>query len=405
MRSLNSVVTPKGPAPAHESLTQGEAESRLAAEGFNELPRARRRTPLRIVFEVLREPMLALLIAGGVVYLLLGSREEALVLLAFACLSVGITVVQEARTERVLEALRDLTSPRALVIRDGERLRVAGREVARGDLIVLAEGDRVPADAVLLEAAGLSADESLLTGEAVPVRKRVGTPDPDTRPGGEDLPVVFSGSLIVGGSAIAEVTATGPASEIGKIGASLATLETENRAKLLVAQTLHVLQEMQPRHQPGGQTSASLPIVEMGAERVVETPPVDLRRQTQQLMLGVQHRLQRGSEQVVGRRFGLLRTHGSLPASLLSRAVQHAAPGRGFPYAQARTQSQAFWRIPAQTLRNAILQNDVFIHIINAVRSFHGRLSGALPKPISWEKGGSRPTANRRWQRGLAVIV
>ncbi|MDZ4393458.1 cation-transporting P-type ATPase, partial [Cypionkella sp.] len=147
-------------------LTQTEAEARLAAEGYNELPRARRRTPLRIVLEVLREPMLALLIAGGVVYLLLGSREEALVLLAFACLSVGITVVQEARTERVLEALRDLTSPRALVIRGGERLRIAGREVARGDLIVLAEGDRVPADAVLLEATGLSADESLLTGEA-----------------------------------------------------------------------------------------------------------------------------------------------------------------------------------------------------------------------------------------------
>jgi len=216
---LVSVVTKRDPAPAHLGLTQAEAESRLAAEGFNELPRARRRTPLRIVLEVLREPMLALLIAGGVVYLLLGSMEEALVLLAFACLSVGITVVQEARTERVLEALRDLTSPRALVIRGGERLRIAGREVARGDLIVLAEGDRVPADAVLLEATGLSADESLLTGEAVPVRKLVGTPDPDTRPGGEDLPVVFSGSLIVGGSAIAKVTATGPASEIGKIGA------------------------------------------------------------------------------------------------------------------------------------------------------------------------------------------
>ena len=175
--------------------------------------------------------MLALLIAGGVVYLLLGNLEEALILLAFACLSVGITVVQEARTERVLEALRDLTSPRALVIRGGERLRIAGREVARGDLIVLSEGDRVPADARLLEATGLSADESLLTGEAVPVRKQVATSDVAAknvpRPGGEDLPMVFSGSLIVRGSAIAEVTATGPASEIGKIGASLSKLEIE----------------------------------------------------------------------------------------------------------------------------------------------------------------------------------
>ena len=215
----------------NQGLTPAEAQLRLAAEGFNELPRARRRSPLRIVFEVLREPMLALLIAGGVVYLLLGNLEEALILLAFACLSVGITVVQEARTERVLEALRDLTSPRALVIRGGERLRIAGREVARGDLIVLSEGDRVPADALLIEATGLSADESLLTGEAVPVRKQVATSDVAAkdvpRPGGEDLPMVFSGSLIVGGSAIAEVTATGPASEIGKIGSSLAKLEIE----------------------------------------------------------------------------------------------------------------------------------------------------------------------------------
>ena len=218
---------PPPEAPSGRGLTQAEAEARLAAEGYNELPPARSRTAFRIVLEVLREPMLALLIAGGAVYLLLGSREEALVLLAFACLSVGITAVQEARTERVLEALRDLTSPRALVIRAGERLRIAGREVARGDLIVLSEGDRVPADAVLRVATGLSADESLLTGEAVPVRKSVGDSDPAIRPGGEDLPMVFSGSLIVSGSAIAEVTATGPASEIGKIGSSLAKLETE----------------------------------------------------------------------------------------------------------------------------------------------------------------------------------
>lgn len=226
-----SVGTPDSVVPFHQGLTEAEARSRLASEGFNELPRAGRRSPLRIVFEVLREPMLALLIAGGTVYLLLGDLEEALVLLVFACLSIGITVVQEARTERVLETLRDLTSPRALVIRGGQRQRIAGREVVRGDLIILSEGDRVPADARLVAAESLSADESLLTGEAVPVRKKAavgefaagGAP----RPGGEDLPMVFAGSLVVSGSAIAEVTATGLASEIGKIGASLATLETD----------------------------------------------------------------------------------------------------------------------------------------------------------------------------------
>ena len=207
-------------------LSAAEAASRLAADGPNALPHAKRRSVAQIILNVLREPMLALLLAGGVVYLLLGSRAEALILLAFACLSIGITAVQEARTERVLEALRDLTSPRALVVRGGQRLRIAGTDVVRGDTIVLAEGDRVPADARLLQASDLSADESLLTGEAVPVRKAVGAPDAAARPGGEDQPLVFSGTLIVRGTALAEVTATGARSEIGKIGTSLDQLET-----------------------------------------------------------------------------------------------------------------------------------------------------------------------------------
>ncbi|TIP56975.1 MAG: ATPase, partial [Mesorhizobium sp.] len=172
-------------------LSEVEARARLLAEGFNELPATGRRTPLRIALEVMREPMLALLLGGGAVYLLLGDLQEALILLAFATLSVGITIVQEARTERVLEALRDLTSPRALVIRDGESKRIAGREVVRGDLVVLGEGDRVPADMLLIQSADLQTDESLLTGESVPVRKIAGKDGQlpaERRPGGDDLP-------------------------------------------------------------------------------------------------------------------------------------------------------------------------------------------------------------------------
>ena len=131
-------------------LTEADVQARLKADGYNEIPRPGRRTPLRIIFEVVREPIMALLLGGGVIYLALGDLTEALILLAFATMSVSITVVQETRTERVLEALRDLTSPRALVIRQGERKRIAGREVVRGDFVVLAEGDRVPADAVLV---------------------------------------------------------------------------------------------------------------------------------------------------------------------------------------------------------------------------------------------------------------
>ena len=213
-------------ATSFGGLSAAEAATRLTADGPNALPHARRRSPLRILLNVLREPMLALLLAGGVVYLLLGSRAEAVILLAFACMSVGITAVQEARTERVLDALRDLTSPRALVVRGGEKLRIAGTDVVQGDLVVLAEGDRVPADARLLQAADLSVDESLLTGEAVPVRKAVGAKAATARPGGEDQPLVFSGTLVVRGTALAQVTATGPRSEIGKIGTSLDLLET-----------------------------------------------------------------------------------------------------------------------------------------------------------------------------------
>jgi P-type Ca2+ transporter type 2C len=211
-------------------LSEDEAQARLKREGFNELPRAHRRTPFRIVVEVMREPMLMLLLGGGVVYLALGDLEESIILLAFGMASIVITVVQETRTERVLEALRDLTSPRALVVRDGERRRIAGREVVYGDLVVLSEGDRVPADGVLLQADDLQADESLLTGESVPARKvarSVVMCEAAAQPDGDDLPQVFSGSLVVRGTGIAEVTATGPRSEIGKIGQSLSTLETE----------------------------------------------------------------------------------------------------------------------------------------------------------------------------------
>ncbi|TIQ35048.1 MAG: cation-translocating P-type ATPase [Mesorhizobium sp.] len=211
-------------------LSEVEARSRLLAEGPNELPRSGRRTPLRIAIEVVREPMLALLLGGGAVYLLLGDLREALILLCFATLSIAITIVQEARTERVLEALRDLTSPRALVVRDGQRRRVAGREVVRGDIVMLAEGDRVPADLLLVQGRDLQVDESLLTGESVPVRKIAAMPPDRTikrRPGGDDVPAVFSGSLVVRGSGVGEVVATGARTEIGAIGQALSSLESE----------------------------------------------------------------------------------------------------------------------------------------------------------------------------------
>ena len=210
-------------------LSASQARERLAAEGPNELPRPARRTPFRIALEVLREPMFVMLLAAGGLYLLLGDKAEALILLGFAGLSILITIVQEARTERTLEALRDLSAPRALVIRDGEALRIAGREVVTGDILVLDAGDRIAADALLLETQALEVDESLLTGEAVPVRKRAaGSEDQEqAEPGGDDTPHLFSGTIVTRGSGVARVTATGLRSRIGQIGRFLETLETQ----------------------------------------------------------------------------------------------------------------------------------------------------------------------------------
>ena len=209
-------------------LTSAEAAMRLASEGPNELAQDGRRRILQIAFEVLREPMLLMLLAAGGIYISLGDLEEALLIVVLASASIVVTVVQEARSERVLDALRDLTNPRALVVRDGAQKRNPGRGVVRGDLVLLNEGDRVPADATLISCRTLELDESLLTGEAAPVRKAPGTELPsDTRPGGDDLPFVYSGSLIVRGQGLAEVTATGTRSEIGKIGKSLSIIESE----------------------------------------------------------------------------------------------------------------------------------------------------------------------------------
>jgi Ca2+-transporting ATPase len=209
-------------------LSEAEAAIRLKAEGPNTLPEADRRSFARIVLEILREPMFALLLGAAMIYFILGDLKEALVLGVFASTSVLIALVQEARTERVLESLRDLTSPRALVIRGSEEKRIAGAELVRGDLVILGEGDRVPADATVLSAHDLLCDEALLTGEAVPVRK-IADPDasPSGRPGGDDLPYVYSGSLVVRGRGRAEVTATGPRSEIGKIGLAITRIDTE----------------------------------------------------------------------------------------------------------------------------------------------------------------------------------
>ena len=210
-------------------ISQADAARVLAERGANELPAAKRRSTLAIGAELLREPMLVLLIVAGVVYFILGDLFEASMLAVALLAVIAISLYQEIRTERVLEALRDLTSPRALVLRDGAEIRIAGREVVLGDILVLREGDRIAADAILFEANNLRTDESLLTGESVTVAKTVSDElIPLARPGGEGLPFVYSGTLIVQGTGRAQVLATGVQTEVGRIGKALHALEAES---------------------------------------------------------------------------------------------------------------------------------------------------------------------------------
>ena len=213
-------------------LSEAEAAQKLRADGPNALPQPDSRGFWRIFGEVLREPMFALLLAGGGIYLAVGEITDAVVLLAFATLSVSIAVIQELRSEKVLEALRDLSSPTALVVRDGSRRRIPARDLVCGDLIVVSEGDRVPADAVLIEADDVQADESLLTGESLPVGK---VADGDggevfVRPGDALSASLYASSLVVRGQGLARVAATGPSTEVGRIGRALQSIAPEPTA-------------------------------------------------------------------------------------------------------------------------------------------------------------------------------
>jgi len=202
-------------------LSKTKAANQLKSHGYNELPSSKPKNILRIALEVMREPMFILLISCGILYMLLGDYTEGIILLSTNLIIIFITFYQYQKTEKALDALRQLSSPRALVIRDGEEIRVPGREVVPGDVILLHEGDRIPADSQIIEALNLIVDESLLTGESVPVQKHytANTTDP--------LGLVFSGTLVVQGKGKALVTATGISTHFGKIGSSLQSIEEE----------------------------------------------------------------------------------------------------------------------------------------------------------------------------------
>ena len=223
MTELGVDATPAG-------LTAEDAARRLASDGPNELPTEKPRNLVQEAWDVVRQPMIVLLLGAGLVNFLLAEPLDAVMLMVFVV--VVISIYQQHKTERALAALRDLSSPRALVVRDGAQVRIAGRDVVRGDVVLPAEGDRVPADAVLVDCANFSVDESALTGESVPVRKVSIEPGARSsamgRPGGDATPWVFSGTLVVKGHGVAVVKDVGVQTQLGKIGAALRTIEPEN---------------------------------------------------------------------------------------------------------------------------------------------------------------------------------
>ncbi len=212
----------------YKGLTDEEVTRKQEQEGFNELPSSKSKSIWAIALGILKEPMFILLVACGSLYLALGDIQEGIMLMGFVFVIMGIEFFQERKTEKALDALKDLASPRAVVIRNGEQQRVAGRDVVTGDIIILREGDRVPADATVLSCVNLLVDESLLTGESVPVHKTefAGT-EKDTQPGGDNRPFLYSGSMIVQGTGIARVTSIGIHTQIGNIGRSLEEVEEE----------------------------------------------------------------------------------------------------------------------------------------------------------------------------------
>jgi Ca2+-transporting ATPase len=203
---------------AAQGLTDQQAAQRLKRDGPNVLVTAGRRPIARIALQVALQPMFLLLLSTAAVYALLGSAGDAAVLLVSVVAVGSLSLMQEYRAERALEALKELASPRARVLRSGHLQRIASRDLVVGDRLLVGEGDRIACDAQIVEANGLLVDESMLTGESVPVLKSpAGTSDGSAH-------LLRAGTLVVQGDGVALVSATGARTALGQIGGTLSQL-------------------------------------------------------------------------------------------------------------------------------------------------------------------------------------
>jgi len=195
-------------------LSSSDAHSRLLEDGENVIPSENQKSLVKQILSIVSEPMLILLISAGVINFFLAEILDAVMLMCTVVIVLGISIFQSRRTENALFALKQLAAPFATVVRDGSEMRIPSSNIVTGDLLLLHEGDRVCADAKIIRNVTLATDESTLTGESIPVEKKV-----------DDL--VFSGTLVTRGHGQAIVEATGVHSALGKIGKSLQELPFE----------------------------------------------------------------------------------------------------------------------------------------------------------------------------------
>ena len=200
-------------------LEEAEARRRLESGGPNSLQQPENRTIRASVYDAAREPMLLLVAAAALLYLVIGDHGEGLFLIGGVVVTLALVVVQDLRGERALAALRTLAQPSARVIRDGRERRIPTQDLVPGDLVLVGEGERLPADCRLLGGDMLGVDESALTGESATVLKTPGGAGDDAR--------LFAGTLIVRGHAVAEVVLTGARTALGRIGGALAEMDDE----------------------------------------------------------------------------------------------------------------------------------------------------------------------------------
>lgn len=207
-------------------MSNVEADQRLREYGPNELQAAHRVSPWEILLEQFKNVLIIILLIATVLSLFLGHGIESIVIAVIVLFAVILGFIQEYRAERAIEALKQMAAPSATVLRDGVEMKIPARELVPGDTILLHTGDRIPADARLVEAINLQVVEAALTGESVAVEKHVGALADEDLPLGDRRNMVYAGTAVTYGRGQAIVVATGMQTEFGRIAQLLETIET-----------------------------------------------------------------------------------------------------------------------------------------------------------------------------------